>query len=317
MNVIGLADGTFADISALKDAAEGRSELRIAPVNEDPASLGAFDGCSALIVGLHALRAEHFSAMPTSIKVVGRAGIGLDSIDLEASRRQGIVVVHQPDYATDEVATHAVAMLFALSRRITTGDRIARSAWPSWSEFGSIRPLSESRIAVIGLGQIGRTVAERLKPLSGSLVGFDPATSASGIDQAATFEEALSGADVITLHAPLNEHTAGMINSETIDLTAPSALLVNVSRGGLIDEAAVAHALQSGRLGGAALDVLNAEPPSATNPLLDTPNTILTPHMAWLSQSSQARLQHWTMDSVLNVLDHVPVAHGRIAVASA
>lgn len=315
MEWVGVAEGAFVDPSELHLAARNRAQLRFVSLG-DAGSVAQLDGCAALVVGLQRLSADHFAAMPTSVTVIGRAGIGLDSLDLDAARRRGIAVVHQPDYATDEVATHALAMILALSRRITTGDRVARSAWPSWSEFDTIRPLSESTVAVIGLGRIGRAVATRLAPLSGRVVGFDPVSRAAEIEQLGTLDEAVAGSDVVTLHAPLTEQTAAMINERTIELTAPGALLINVSRGGLVDEAAVARALRTGRLGGAALDVLSAEPPRADNPLLTTPNTILTPHMAWLSRSSQVRLQRWTMESVLDVLNGVPVTHGRLAVAN-
>ncbi len=312
---VALAEGTFSDLTEVTHAAGGIAELRSVAVG-GPESLEALAGFSALIVGLQPLTSRHFDALPTSVRVIGRAGIGLDSIDLEAAQRRGVSVVHQPDYATDEVATHAVAMTLALSRRITLGDRIARTSWPSWSEFASIRPLSESTVAVIGLGKIGQLVAALLTPLAGRVIGFDPVARIPAIQQADSVEEALTGSDVITLHAPLTMQTTALINCERIALTHPGALLINVSRGGLIDERAVAEALNEGRLGGAALDVLSSEPPPPNHPLLSTPNTILTPHMAWLSEASQRRLQRWTVQSVVDVLDGTPVTHGRVAVDS-
>lgn len=312
MGWIGLAAGTFPDASEAVRVAEGRAELRIVEVS-GPETMAALGGCDALVVGLHELTDQHFAALPGSVRVIGRAGVGLNSINLTAADEHAVTVVYQPDYATDEVASHAVALIFALSRRLVHADRIARSAWPSWAEFESMRPLSESRVAVIGLGSIGRTVATRLLPLAREVVGFDPIVTVEGIRRAATLTEALTGSDVVTLHVPFNARTTAMIDESAIELMAEGALLVNVARGGLIDESAVAAALRSGRLGGAGLDVLAAEPPPLDDPLLSTPNTVLTPHMAWLSASSRIRLQQWSFESVLSILDGTDIEHGRIA----
>jgi D-3-phosphoglycerate dehydrogenase len=128
-------------------------------------------------------------------------------------------------------------------------------------------------------------------------------------------QDALRDSDVVSLHLPLVPETTALINDAAIGLLRPGALLVNVSRGGLIDEPAVARALADGRLGGGAFDVLASEPPPAVHPLLASPNTILSPHIAWLSSSSQARLQRWTLQSVLDTLNGRPITHGRLAIA--
>jgi D-3-phosphoglycerate dehydrogenase / 2-oxoglutarate reductase len=313
---VGVAAGTFSDLAALERTADVTGvDLHVVTI-DTPRSLTSLGDCDALIVGLHALRAEHFAAMPQSVRVIGRAGIGLDSIDLSAAETHGIAVVHQPDYATDEVATHAVALLLALARRVVLGDHIARTAWPSWSEFRTIRSLSESTVGIIGLGRIGRAVAARLAPTVKNVIGFDPAAvTTDGIETVDSLDQLLEATDVVSLHVPLLPETTNLIDESALTRMRPGSLLVNVSRGGLIDADAALHALQTGHLGGLAVDVLDTEPPASDHPLLRAPNTIVTPHMAWLSSESQDRLQHWTLQSVVDTLRGDSVQHGRVAVA--
>ncbi len=177
------------------------------------------------------------------------------------------------------------------------------------------RPLSELTAAVIGLGRIGRAVAELLRPLMGQVVAHDPwvTEAPAGVSLTETLEEALASADVVTLHLPLTPGSAGLIGTAELALMKDDALLVNVARGGLIDQPALAAALTAGTLGGAGLDVLAAEPPAADDPLLSAPGVVLSPHFAWYSESSQRRARIQAADAMLDYLAGRELRSGRLA----
>ncbi|HEX5512062.1 MAG TPA: C-terminal binding protein [Actinomycetales bacterium] len=279
-------------------------------------ALARLTGCDALVVGLQRLGVGELEALPARVRVIGRAGIGLDSIDLEAAERLGIAVVHQPSYATNEVADHATALVYALTRHVLLGDQVARTGWPGWDNFAAVPSLSESTLGLVGLGRIGRAVAERLAPALGQVIAYDPVADAApaGIELVADLSELLRRSDIISLHAPLTQQTQNLIDAAALATMRPGAFLVNVSRGGLVDEHALAAALRDGHLAGAALDVLSTEPPPADHPLLDAPRTLLSPHIAWLSRSSQNRLRVWTLKDVAEVANGGSPTHGRLAV---
>lgn len=313
---LALAKGTFSRIDDVVDAYAPRAELKLVQLSDPAAIAEPLAGVDGLLVGLQPLTGEHLRALPETVRVIGRAGIGLDSIDLDEADRLGLTVVHQPDYATSDVADHAAALILALNRRVLVGDGAARSVWSSLDEFADIRPLEECVLGVVGCGRIGRAVAERMRPFVAEVLAFDPAVDElpEGIRRAETLEELLEASDIVTLHMPLTPTTRNAIDDQALRGMKPTALLVNVARGGLVDEPALARALEAGRLGGAALDVLSEEPPPPDHPLLSTPRTILTPHVAWLSARGQARLKSWTVKAMLDVLEGRPPAHGRVAV---
>lgn len=290
------------------------SSIHVSHVESDLHSLSQL-GADAFVVGLERLGVDELAALPLDVRVIGRAGIGLDSIDLEAARRLGVAVVHQPSYATDEVADHATALVYALARNLVVGDTVARTGWLGGRHF-DLPSLRETTVGLLGLGRIGTAVAQRLAPAVDRIVAYDPAPQpiSPGVTMAPTIDDVLRSSDIVTLHAPLTAETARMIDARALSLMRPGALLVNVSRGGLLDERAVADALHTGHLAGAAFDVLSVEPPPADNPLLATPRTILSPHVAWMSRSSQRRLRDWTLvDVALVATGHDP-RHGRLAV---
>jgi D-3-phosphoglycerate dehydrogenase len=309
---VAIATGTFGPDS---DAAPDPS-IHVQHVLHDVRALAELTEAHALVVGLQRLGVEELECLPDSIRVIGRAGIGLDSIDLDAAARLGIAVVHQPSYATDEVADHATALVYALARNVVTGDTIARTEWPGWEHFTGMPSLRDATLGLIGLGRIGSAVAQRLAPAVGAVMAYDPAGGQAppGVVMASSMDEVLRASDIVSLHAPLTSATTHMIDAQALGRMRPGALLVNVSRGGLIDEQAVADALHDGRLAGAALDVLSVEPPPADNPLLSSPRTILSPHVAWLSRSSSRRLRDWTLVDVSRVAHGHEPEHGRLAV---
>ena len=270
----------------------------------------------AVIVTVEPLPRELIERFGPRVRIIGRAGIGLDAIDLEAARENGIAVFHTPDYATEEVATHAVGLILALNRRLVAGDTVARQDWRGWAQLKPVRPLSELTVGIVGLGRIGRAVAERVRCFAGQIVGFDPyqAEAIRGIRTTASLDELLEACDVLTLHIPLTDETRELIGARELLLLRPGALVVNVARGALIDQAALAAALEQGRLGGAGLDVLAVEPPPADDPILSAPNVILSPHFAWYSAASNRRMREMAIDGILDYLEGRDVTVGRLAV---
>ncbi|MGV0806622.1 C-terminal binding protein [Mycolicibacterium setense] len=238
------------------------------------------------------LAAEDFARM-TRCKGVIRYGMGYDNIDTEAAAKANIPVSIVPGTANEEVASHALAMGLALVRRLPQGHRaIADGGWNG--AIGLDTPkLSKLVVGVVGVGRIGRMLAGYWRALGAEVRGYDPFADLSTVEgiTPVSLDEALVDSDVVSLHVPLNAETRNLVSAEVLDRMRPHAVLVNVSRGGLIDEQALAEALHQGKLAGAALDVFSDEPLPADHPLRTAPSTLLTPHIAWRSDRSLDALQ--------------------------
>jgi D-3-phosphoglycerate dehydrogenase len=314
--VIVVAEGTIHDTRVEEEHLNGRAIVRLVAI-ESPAQVReATRDARAIVVTTNPLTAAHIAAFGEDVRVIGRAGTGLDTIDLEAARARGLIVYHTPDYCTAEVATHAVAMILAVHRRLIDADRVARRAFMDWRSIGVIPPLDSLTAGVVGSGRIGLAVIARLRPFVRRIVTFDPNVDAApeGVDRAGSIEELLRVANIVTLHLPLTPETRGLIGARELGLLPEGALLVNVSRGGILDEVALCAALESGRLAGAALDVLETEPPPIGSPILDAPHLVLTPHMAWYSTASERRMRTQVIDGVLACLHGEVPPTGRIVV---
>lgn len=314
--LVAVAGGALAGLDDLAREHAHAARFTTGDVTTPEALARTTAGADALIVSLHRLTAEHVAALPETVRVIGRAGVGLDTIDVDAAAARGIPVIYQPEYATAEVADHAMAMLLAAQRRITAADcRIRAEGWFSGADLGPVLALQDATAAIVGTGRIGRAVADRLLPFVDRLVGYDlpgvppHPTVEIGSDLAAT----LRVAQLVTLHLPLTPQTRHIIGADELAILPAGSVLVNVSRGGLVDEEALAEALCSGQLGGAALDVFESEPLAADSPLRDAPNLTLSPHIAWYSSQSGPRLAGWTAADVLAVLDAGRPVRGRIA----
>lgn len=239
------------------------------------------------------------------LQVIGRAGVGVDNIELEPATAAGIVVVNAPTGNTIAAAEHTVALLLALARRIPAADAsLRRGEWKRSSFTG--RELRGKTLGVIGLGKIGMAVADRARGFEMSILGHDPfvteeAAARRGI-RLASVEEILRTCDAVTVHVPLTAKTKGLIGAAELRTMKPEAFLVNVARGGVIDEAALADALAAGTIAGAAVDVFSEEPLPAENPLRGAPNTILTPHLGASTEEAQTRVAVETAEQVLDVL---------------
>jgi D-3-phosphoglycerate dehydrogenase len=235
--------------------------------------------------------------------VISRYGIGYDNIDIEAATRRGIVVTYVPDYCLDEVADHALALLLGLARGVVDADRSVRRG--EWSvPQGAVHRLRGRRLAVIGAGGIGRRVIDRATAFGLEPVAFDPYIEDwdVGAERAETFEDAVRDADAVSLHVPLTEENRHMIDRGAIEEMRRAPIIVNTSRGPLVDIDAVAEALESGALSGAGLDVTDVEPLPEDHALRRHPRVILTPHMGFYSVEAQAELQRRAAEEVARAL---------------
>lgn len=233
--------------------------------------------------------AEIIDAAP-ALKVVGRAGIGLDNIDVEYATKRGVMVVNAPQSNTLSAAEHTMALMLALARNIAPADQAMHSGEWARSRFTGIE-LADKTLGIVGLGRIGSLVAQRASSFGMRLIAYDPYISAErgrqmGVEMM-SIEDLCRMADLITLHLPRTPETAGIINEERLSLMKPTARLINTARGELIDEIALVEALADERIAGAAIDVYAKEPPPDDSPILSAPHTILTPHLGASTSEAQ------------------------------
>jgi len=239
------------------------------------------------------------------LKHVGRIGVGLDNIDLAACTERGIAVTNVPDYCIEEVSDHALGLALAWTRGIVTFDRAVRAGqWdPSQAR---LRRMSTQTVGIIGYGRIGRATARKFSAFGCRvLVHSRSAPEATAGVQACDLDALLAASDIVVLHVPLVEATRHLIDARRIAQMKPGGLLINVSRGGLVDTDAVVDALRSGQLGAAALDVLETEP-DVPRALLEQPAVLLTPHVAFSSDASLAELRQRAAEEAVRVLHGQP-----------
>ncbi len=242
---------------------------------------------------------EGLMARLPALRVVGTATVGFDHIDLAAAERRGVAVVSVPDYCTEEVADHTLALLYALLRRVVALDRqVFAGGWDA-KGMGPLRTLAGLRVGIVGLGRIGGAVATRLLALGAEVWAHDVLPVAREGVRLVELDELFGKCDAVTLHVPLTSETRGLVGRAEIASMSAGALLVNTARGAVVDVGAVLEALRRGHLGGAALDVLPQEPPPVA-PL--APNLIVTPHAAYYSEASEARAYRLCLARVREVL---------------
>jgi len=225
------------------------------------------------------------------LKVIGRAGVGVDNVDVEAATRRGIVVANAPDSTVVSAAEHAVGLLVALARHIPQAHASLKQGRWERAAYAGIE-LEGKTLGVLGFGRIGQQVARRAVGLGMRVVAHDPFVTRDryrelGVESAESADDVLAAADFLTLHLPLSDETRGALGAEAFAKMRPGTRLVNAARGELVDEDALVEALRSGHLGGAALDVFSTEP--YTGPLLEFDNVVVTPHLAASTEEAQDR----------------------------
>ena len=252
-------------------------------------------------------------AAGTKLKVVGRAGVGLDNVDIDAATEAGIIVCNAPQSNIVSAAEHTVALMTASARNIPQAhNALVRGAWERSKWSGT--ELFGKTLGILGLGRIGSLVAERAAGFGMKLIAYDPFVSPEqaarkGAELRMTVEEVLAEADVVTIHLPRNADTIGLVNRDRLALMKPSARLVNVARGGIVVEADLAEALRTGVIAGAALDVFDAEPTTAS-PLFALDNVVVTPHLGASTTEAQDKAGTQVAEAVKLALagDFVPTA---------
>ncbi|MGY4706708.1 C-terminal binding protein [Candidatus Bipolaricaulota sp. J31] len=228
-------------------------------------------------------------------RAIGRYGIGVDNIDVEAATTRGIAVINVPSYCEDEVSDHALALLLAWARRVVHyTNEIRNNIW-DWKTGRPIPRLQGKVLGLLGFGKIARHLARKAQALGMKIISHDPYIPPEEMRklnvEPVTFEDLLKRSDFLSVHVPLTEGTQHLIDAKALSLMKPTACLINTSRGGVVDEHALIEALQQARLAGACLDVLEKEPPSPDNPLLKMPQVLLSPHVAWYSEESETELR--------------------------
>lgn len=245
------------------------------------------------------------------LKIALRHGVGYEELDVDALARAGIPACNVPDYGPEEVAMHALSLLLALRRQLLALDASVRAGkWTHLPEGRKIHRLSVQTAGIVGLGRIGSAFAPRAKAIFGRVLAVDPYVDPArfaelGVE-AVGLEELLRQSDAITLHVPSTKETQHLIDEQALRLMKPSAVLANTSRGPVVDQLALAEALQAGRLEGAACDVWEHEPPAPDHPLLSCPNFIASSHSAWYSEEGLVDMQIKAAEEVIRVLAGEP-----------
>ena len=282
---------------------------------------GAYD---ALAVRSATKVTAEFLAAATRLRVIGRAGTGVDNIDLDAATRRGVVVMNAPGGNSVSVAEHTVALLLALARRVADASQSTCAGKWEKKKFSAGREVLGKTLGVVGTGSIGALVVQRAKAFGMKVIAYDPflseeAAAKLGVELV-PLPEIFRRSDAVTLHVPLNEQTKNMVAAPQLAQMKPGALLINCARGGLVDEMAVAEALESKRLGGAALDVFETEPPPAGHPLFSCENFIATPHLGGSTEDAQqnvalivceAMVEYLTTGTIRNAVN-VPSVTGEV-----
>ncbi|MGO2141143.1 MAG: C-terminal binding protein [Leucobacter sp.] len=271
-------------------------EVRVLETREPEAIIAGARDAEVLLLGYAPVTREIIEALP-KLKLIALMSMGFDFVDIDAATEHGVWVTNVPGAATEEVATHALALLLHAQRQLPF--YLASATPERWNERAEVAParLSELQLGIVGLGKIGREFARVAGPLFGGVVGYDPflpdtpevRAELQGLGiRRAELTEVRDAANVLSLHLPLTPETEQMVNAEFIAAMPVGAVVLNVSRGGLIDSAALAAALDEGQLSAAALDVLDEEPPSAVHPLVGRADVVLSPHIAYFSSFTEA-----------------------------
>jgi D-3-phosphoglycerate dehydrogenase len=311
-DVVVIADYDYGDVDIERRIIEDAGfTLRSLQCTSEEELIGNGADAVSVMTQYAYVGARAIAGLP-GLRHIARYGVGLDIVDVEAATNAGVLVTNVPaDYCRDEVADHALAMLLFFARRLRVYDEAVHDGAWHWKSGAPVRRLRGSRLGIIGLGNLGRAIAERGRAFGFAIIAYDPyadAEAAAGLGVTlVAFEELLETSDYIVIQAPLTDETRGLFDRDAIGKMKRGAVLVNTARGPIIDGLALHDALSEGRLAGAALDDLPEEPAKRRewrpeNPLLGLPNCLVTPHAAYYSEESIRSARTFAAEEVVRVL---------------
>ncbi len=305
-----LLDSFTADQGQGVTAWPGLASLGSATLHERTVGLSLTDLCrdaDAIITNKVSVTAELMKTLQPKLRYVGVSATGINIVDVAAARALGIAVTNVPAYSTDSVAQLSIALMLQLSLDVSGHDAaVKRGQWTECPDFcfflHTLPELTGKTMLIVGMGTIGGAVA-RIASAFGMNVLAGAVPGRPSQPDRVPLAEALPQADVVSLHCPLTPQTEGLVDADFLASMKPTAILINTARGGLVNETALAEALSQGRIGGAGLDVLSKEPPTADNPLLRVSGSgksrlVLTPHIGWGSEPARTRLRHETVQNL-------------------
>jgi D-3-phosphoglycerate dehydrogenase len=304
--LIAITDSPFPSLDPAKKALAAHDpEYRMAKSPAADDILAVARDADAILVTYAKLAGDLLRQL-TRCKAIGRFGLGVDNIDLTAAKECGIAVNYVPDYCLREVSDHAMALLLALARKVPLSNRLVQSGRWELPPITPLRRLDGQTLGLIGFGNIPRVLAPKAQAFGLKVITHDPFVKPEVLAKAAvegvSFDDLLARSDFISVHAPLMPATRGLVNAAAFAKMKKGALVINTARGPLVDEAALVAALDSGHLGGAALDVVTTEPLAKNSPLVGRDNVILTPHTAFYSVEALEELQTKCAGDVARVL---------------
>ncbi|HVA93623.1 MAG TPA: C-terminal binding protein [Candidatus Dormibacteraeota bacterium] len=307
--LVAVSDSVFPNLDLARDVVSRvGAELRLASEPTPEKILEVAREADGLLATYAKITADMIKQMKRC-RIISRFGIGVDNVDVAAATAAGIVVTKVPDYCIDEVSDHAMALLLSLVRKIPASSTRAHAGRWEMPAVVPIHRLRGTTLGLAGFGRIPQLVAPKAKAFGLRVITFDPYVPQSVLDQAGVervdFDQLISQSDYISIHTPLMPETHHLFNAEVFRKMKPGSLIVNTSRGPVVDEAALAAALDAGQLAGAALDVLEQEPPTSS-PLFGRDNVILTPHTSFYSVEALEDLQTKAAEEVVRVLSGEP-----------
>ncbi|HXF67023.1 MAG TPA: C-terminal binding protein [Burkholderiales bacterium] len=300
-----LTDYVWESLDVERKTLEGVAELVPLQTKKPEEFIAEARDCDALLnTYAGPITAEVMAQMP-KCKIIARYGIGVDTIDVEAATRAGIIVTNNPTYCIEEVAEHTMALVLACARKVAFYDRLVRAGRWEVPPGKPMYRLVGRTLGLVGFGNIARQVAVRAAAFGMKVLYFDPFVKEGQFDapgRKVGFEELLAESDFVSVHPPLTRETRGMINDQAFSRMKPSAFLVNCSRGPVVDTAALVRALDAKKIAGCALDTVDPEPLPDPHPLRGRENVILNPHVAWYSEQAMVGLQAGAPAEVRRVL---------------